>query len=223
MANESGSATRRDERRAQQRERILTAAEQLLVVNGVERTRLRDVADAAGVSIGTVQHYFDTRDRLVGELFDWSAARRFAAWISPEPDDQNPWRRVETLVEHALAEPLLWRSRIWIEFLAMTRDEKLRAKLVAFQEAWRRPFREVIDQGIADGTFRPTMAADAIVDLMIMLVDGAEVATTLGAPEATPDQLRSVLLAASRVALGLHLGDAAAAALSLEAGAKRVS
>ncbi len=212
MAIESGASARWDERRAQQRERILTAAEQLLVVNGVERTRLRDVADAAGVSIGTVQHYFDTRDRLVGELFDWSAARRLAAWISPEPKDRDPWRRVETLVEHALAEPLLWRSRIWIEFLAMTRDEKLRAKLAAFQEAWRQPFREAIDQGIADGTFRPTMAADAIVDLMIMLVDGAEVAMALGSPAVTPEQLRSVLLAASQAVLGLNLDGAAAAA-----------
>ncbi|MCJ7709339.1 MAG: TetR/AcrR family transcriptional regulator, partial [Chloroflexi bacterium] len=59
--------------RTAQRERILTAAEQLLVTHGVERSRLRDVSEAAGVSIGTVQHYFDTRDRLIAELFDWSS------------------------------------------------------------------------------------------------------------------------------------------------------
>ena len=33
------------------------------------------------MSVGTVQHYFDTRDRLIAELFDWSATRRLAAWL----------------------------------------------------------------------------------------------------------------------------------------------
>ena len=47
MATEARSAERGAARRAQRREQILAAAERLLVDNGVERTRLRDVAAAA--------------------------------------------------------------------------------------------------------------------------------------------------------------------------------
>jgi len=191
--------------RAQRREQILAAAERLLVDNGVERTRLRDVAAAAGVSIGMVQHYFDTRDRLVAELFDWSARRRLEAWVSLEPGDADAWRRIETLIEHALAEPLLRHSRIWIEFLAMARDEALRDRLAGFYEAWRRPFREAIEAGVASGLFAPTMPTDGLVDLLIMLVDGAEVATALGAPGTSRERFLSTHLAAARTLLGVRL------------------
>lgn len=202
---------RRARQRERQRERILVAAERLLVTSGVERTRLRDVADAAGVSIGTVQHYFDTRDRLVAELFDWSSKRRLEAWTSFEPDDSDPWRRVETLLEHAIVEPVLYWSRIWMEFVAMARDEDLRMHLNVFYEAWRRPFREAIDSGIAAGMFHPLLAVDVIVDLMIMLVDGGEVAAALDVPGMNADRLRSTLVASARALLGVRLGDRLAA------------
>ena len=198
---------RRARQRERQRERILLAAERLLVTSGVERTRLRDVAEAAGVSIGTVQHYFDTRDRLVAELFEWSAARRLEAWTSFEPDDTDPWRRVETLLEHAIAEPVLFWSRIWIEFVAMARDEDLRPRMNVFYDAWRRPFREAIDAGIAAGMFHPLLAVDVIVDLLIMHVDGGEVAAALAVPGMTANRLRSTLIAAARVLLGVRLGE----------------
>lgn len=202
VAISEGEPSRAEARRAEQRERILSAAEQLLVVHGVERTRLRDVAEAAGVSIGTVQHYFDTRDRLVRELFEWSSARRLEGWLSAVANGRGgAWEQMTNLLGHALAEPILRRSRIWIEFCAMARNPELRENLVGFYDAWRRPFREAIERGIADGVFRPTRPVDEIVDTLIMLVDGAEVAIALGAPGSSPDRLRWLLFDAARSAL----------------------
>lgn len=198
-----GRSSTNHARRELKREQILGAAEHLLLDSGVERMRLRDVADSAGVSVGTVQHYFDTRDRLVAELFDWSARRRLEAWVAIEPGDEDAWRRIETLVEHALAEPLLRQSRIWIEFLAMARVEGLREKLATFYDAWRRPFREAIEDGIASALFRPTIPTDALVDLLIMTVDGAEVATVLAPPGVSRERLLSALLASARALLGV--------------------
>ena len=190
-------------RRAAQRERILSAAERLLVTHGVERSRLRDVSEAAGVSIGTVQHYFDTRDRLIAELFDWSAERRLSAWRDASPTDGDPWSRLESLLYASLPEPLLWRSRIWIEFCAMARDDQLRGKLDRFYDAWRPPFRQVIEDGIAAGTFHPIWAIDDIVDLFILFADGASVGISLGAPGIAADQLRRLLFQTARMALGI--------------------
>ena len=193
-------------RRAVQREPILTAAERLLVTHGVERSRLRDVSEAAGVSIGTVQHYFDTRDRLIAELFDWSAERRLNAWLDAAPTDGDPWRRLTSLLYASLPDPLLWRSRIWIEFCAMARDDELRAKLDRFYDAWRPPFRGVIEDGITAGVFHPIWPVADIVDLFIIFGDGASVGVSLGAPGVTPEQLRRLLLETARVALGVESG-----------------
>ena len=164
MANARGGSTNGEAHRAAQRERILQAAEQLLVTHGVERSRLRDVSLAAGVSIGTVQHYFDTRDRLVAELFDWSSERRLETWLLAASTAGDPWTRLVSLLDASLAEPLLFRSRIWVEFCAMARDDELRAKLDRFYDAWRPPFREAIEDGIVAGIFHPIWPTEDIVD-----------------------------------------------------------
>lgn len=191
--------------RTAQRERILSAAEKLLVTHGVERSRLRDVSDAAGVSVGTVQYYFDTRDRLIAELFDWSAERRLRAWIEAEPTVGDPWSRLTAMLHASLPEPLLWRSRIWIEFCAMARDDELRGKLDRFYDAWRPPFRRVIEDGVEAGLFHPSLPVADIVDLFIIFVDGASVGISLGAPGVTYEQLHRLLLETARVTLGVDL------------------
>jgi AcrR family transcriptional regulator len=190
--------------RAAQRERILGAAETLLVSHGVERSRLRDVAEAAGVSVGTVQHYFDTRDRLIEDLFDWSAERRLRTWTDAAPADTgtgDPWSRMVALLSASLPEPALWRSRIWIEFCAMARDDELRAKLDRFYDAWRPPFREAIEAGVAAGVFRPALPVEDIVDMFIIIGDGAAVGISLGAPGIDADRVRHLLLDTAHVLL----------------------
>ena len=198
-----GGRTTNEALRAAQRERILSAAEQLLVTHGVERSRLRDVSEAAGVSIGTVQHYFDTRDRLIAELFDWSAERRLSTWLDAAPGGGDPWERLLSLLYASLPEPLLWRSRIWIEFCAMARDDELRSKLDRFYDAWRPPFRQVIEDGVAAGVFHPIWPVSDIVDLFIIFGDGASVGVALGAPGVTAEQLHRLLRETARVALGV--------------------
>lgn len=187
--------------RTAQRERILAAAERLLVTHGVERSRLRDVSEAAGVSIGTVQYYFDTRDRLIAELFDWSSERRLRSWLAGLPADGDPWTRMEGLLGSSLPEPLLARSRVWIEFCAMARNDELRDKLDRFYDAWRPPFREAIEEGVAAGVFRPALPVEDIVDLLIIMVDGAQVGIALGAPGIDGDQLHRLLLETARATL----------------------
>lgn len=200
-----GRSGSNEELRAAQRERILSATERLLVTHGVERARLRDVADAAGVSVGSVQHYFDTRDRLIAELFDWSSERRLRAWHAAVPADGDPWTRLVALLYASLPEPLLWRSRVWIEFCAMARDDGLRDKLDRFYDAWRLPFRQVIEEGVAAGMFHPTSPIEDIVDLFVMVGDGASVAISLNASGMTSEHLRGIFLETARAALGIDL------------------
>jgi TetR/AcrR family transcriptional regulator, transcriptional repressor for nem operon len=50
---------------AGKRERLVTAACQVLHEQGVERTTLADIAQAAGVPVGNVYYYFKTKDQLV--------------------------------------------------------------------------------------------------------------------------------------------------------------
>ena len=47
---------------------------------GLTALRLADVADEAGVSVGTIQHYFGTRERLLLETFAFETERALERW-----------------------------------------------------------------------------------------------------------------------------------------------
>jgi TetR/AcrR family transcriptional regulator, transcriptional repressor for nem operon len=55
---------------AGKRERLVAAACQVLHEQGVERTTLADIAQAAGVPVGNVYYYFKTKDQLVEAAID---------------------------------------------------------------------------------------------------------------------------------------------------------
>jgi AcrR family transcriptional regulator len=51
--------------------RIRDAALRLFAVHGTEATSLRTIAQAAGVSVGLVQHHFTTKDNLIDAVNDY--------------------------------------------------------------------------------------------------------------------------------------------------------
>ncbi len=102
---------------ADQRARILVAAEAVIRERGLNQTRLRDVAAAAGVSTGMVQHYFDSRDRLLAEAFQYNNRRRAEAWGHAAVSSADAWGKIESLITHALdPRRLAERSAVYVDF-----------------------------------------------------------------------------------------------------------
>ncbi|MEU8322313.1 TetR/AcrR family transcriptional regulator [Nonomuraea sp. NPDC048881] len=58
-------STRTRARGADKRRRLMAAAARVLHEQGVERTTIADIAEAAGVPVGNVYYYFKTKDELV--------------------------------------------------------------------------------------------------------------------------------------------------------------
>ena len=59
---------------AARRQRIVDTALGLLEVREYERIQVKDVADGASVALGTVYHYFSSKEQLFGEvLVQWAA------------------------------------------------------------------------------------------------------------------------------------------------------
>ena len=52
-----------------QHDAIVDALLEIVADHGLDKATVREVAGAAGVAIGTVQHYFPTKDRLVSAAF----------------------------------------------------------------------------------------------------------------------------------------------------------
>src|SRR5262249_36497332 len=81
----------------EQRVAILDATLDLVASEGCDTLRLRDVAARARVSIGSVQHYFDTRENLLIEAFeDWQhrALQPFNALLQSSGDAGETLRKL---------------------------------------------------------------------------------------------------------------------------------
>jgi AcrR family transcriptional regulator len=191
------------ERSHESRERVLQSAERLVALRGFARVRLSDVAQAAGVSIGSLQHRFETRERLLREAFLWSAEHRLRELGAAADPEGDPWERLAALLERALHPgDFKLRAAIWIEFCSVaSRDEDIRVVLADVYEQWRTPLKAVIEDGVAAGLFDPTAPVDDVVDILVSQIDGLEVAGTVAASGTDLPRLRDLLLATARMVL----------------------
>jgi AcrR family transcriptional regulator len=58
---------------AQRRQRIIDEAHAMIVEGGDETVQIRDIADRAGVALGTAYRYFGSKERLFAEVYaQWS-------------------------------------------------------------------------------------------------------------------------------------------------------
>ncbi|MET3165394.1 UNVERIFIED_ORG: AcrR family transcriptional regulator [Arthrobacter sp. UYEF10] len=152
------------------RRRILDAAERLIVVHGIERVRLRDIAQEAKVSIGRIQHYFDNRDRVIEEMLSTASLRRVAEWSEVASDVDDPLEKLSLLLEHAIEDRA--RCIMWLATTSVaSRNEQYLPDVGRIYDAWRHKLADVLEAGRMAGVFRPTGPVDEIVEVIICAID----------------------------------------------------
>lgn len=170
MPNRSAPAIGTD-RRAE----LLAAVVRVIARRGYADTRFQDVADEAGVAVGTLQHHFGTRRRMLLEALQ--------TWID-ETDAQvevlrtgqgDPWERLQVLLVYLgtrLGERVdSWR--MWLDFLgAALRDPELRGSGRRSNMRWITAIADVVREGEAAGVFEPVAPAEEVADVLGALFDG---------------------------------------------------
>jgi AcrR family transcriptional regulator len=196
------------DRRAQ----ILDAAVVVISRRGVDRARLADVAEEANVSLGLVQHYFRTRERLLVETFRREQERISSIWLNAVPAGSDPLLR---LVEYlrlsspeggaAAATPFDPGWSFWLEFWSKAnRDDEIRAEFRDIYDEFAELFRAAIRYGVGRGEFRPAGDPGDAADRLISLIDGVAIRTLLGGL----DRKRMLPLLIEALALELGLTSA---------------
>lgn len=187
------------------RPQILEAAARVISRRGLTGLRLAEVADEAGLSVGSIQHYFGTRDRLLIESFAYETERAVERWVASENGDGDAWERLVALVDIVL-DPPTFRERWtrWVQFwAAYAREPKLRRSMGQAYEMWRQPFRRAFEDGLASGEFRISIPLDRLADRSIALLDGLALQVLLEAPGVTLARARELLLESLAADLGV--------------------
>jgi TetR/AcrR family transcriptional repressor of bet genes len=137
------------------REALLDAACAVIARSGTRTLRIEDVAREAGVSIGLVYYYFESRDELISFAFEYANERTDAAFAKREqPEGTGLQRVVARLLRELADDPVVLESwMIWNEMTSGSFTQpRLRELLSDAYVGWTKEVAELLDEGRADGS-----------------------------------------------------------------------
>ena len=171
-----GAATGRRRRREVRREEILDATLAVVLRDGLAAARVGDVAEELGVSPALVFYHFGTKDALVAGAFAHAVERDLTALSGAVEGELAPVERLGRVLKLYGPTGAAPGWRLWIDAWALAQHEPaIREALRRLDLRWTTALRQVVDDGVALGSFT---CADppATVARVSALLDGLSVA-----------------------------------------------
>jgi AcrR family transcriptional regulator len=167
---------------AQRRRELVSAASSLVSRKGLSGVRLRDVADAAGLTSGAVLYYYDNLDDLFTAAYDRAIDRFCADRERAIAGIVDPALRLATAVGMAIPQgPDDDEIRLLYELEPVAfRDEACAALMTAYVERQIAMYAAILEAGAATGTFALAGDARTIARNLIALEDGQGLYVLMG-------------------------------------------
>ena len=184
---------------ANQRVAIADAFLDVVAEHGLPAASIRAVAAQASVSLGRVQHYFPSKDRLLEAGFNRANQRSSARITELLGDDPDAAPAHDTLVvvltQLIPHDPFSWTHlRIRQSFIARGLvDEPIAARLRSEYRQLHRRLGDAVQREQDSGAIRPDADPVALAQRLVAHAEGLANHVLLGAT--TPDQARVAVLA----------------------------
>jgi AcrR family transcriptional regulator len=154
------------------KERLLRVATRLFARNGFEGTSVQDIVDAAGVTKGAMYHYYGSKDDLLYEVYHqlltMQTTRLNEIAKGPGTPDERLRAAAVDVVVSSLAN--LDDMIVFFRSLHMLPDDR-QTQVRAERRAYHDQFKALVEEGMADGTFRTGVPADIVVHYYLSTVN----------------------------------------------------
>lgn len=190
----------------ERRRRILAAAVEVLKDKGFAGARIADIAAVAGTSPALVVYHFKTLDGALAEALASVEDDFYTDLAQAIPPRATAVERLRILGELGCdTGPAVGNWALWMEvWVRALRDGQARALRRALDARWRQTLREVIDAGVAEGSF--TCAdPDAAAVRLAALMDGLAVQAALRDPDVPEERMSELWLQSAAAELGVPL------------------
>jgi AcrR family transcriptional regulator len=132
-------------------DRIVDAAVDRLATGGWSSVSVAAVAADAGVATGTLYRHFDAKTALLAAAFRKAAGRELEIVTAAAGAEGPPDQRLDAALR-VFAERALRGRRLAYALLAEPAGEAVEAQRRIYRAGYRAVFREVLGDGIADGS-----------------------------------------------------------------------
>jgi AcrR family transcriptional regulator len=198
--------TQRAQAATEARTRILAAAADCIVRDGLAQVRMASIARTAGVSAGLLHYHFDTKELLFGEVLRYSHA------VSAELNQramanagESPAERLSSFLDRCLpsdeqraAEWLLWQELA----LLCIRDPHLAEVGADLYEDLYATVTDIIREGLAAGVFETTLDPRSVAETAIALTDGLGARVLARDPTLGIEEARSTIATTVGILVG---------------------
>ena len=146
---------RTEKRKAEQRERIVSAALDQLGDGGYASATVQAVAKRARVATGTVYRHFPSKSDLFAEVFRRASSREIEVFANATADDgRSAMERIAAATEAFARRALAAPTRAYA-LLAEPVDPAVDAERLVFRRGYRDILVAVLDQGVERGELEP--------------------------------------------------------------------
>ncbi|TMU92688.1 TetR family transcriptional regulator [Streptomyces sp. DASNCL29] len=140
---------------------IVEAAVPLIAERGTKAVGVREVAAAAGVSVGTVTYHFESVQEVLSEAMVLHIERYYAALSDAAGQATSGAEGLRLLIDALFTEDTDRHWRMWFDYWnAGERDQTFARGQAERYESWHGEIRALVERGRTEGDFRCDDPAD---------------------------------------------------------------
>ena len=182
---------------AEARTRILAAAADCIVRDGLAKVRMAGIAKAAGVSAGLLHYHFDTKEQLFADVLGYShgVSSVLNEQAMQEAGDR-PAQRLSSFLDRCLPsderlahEWLLWQE---LALLCIRQPELAKVGAELYEDLYV-TVASIIDEGVESGVFHRSIDSRMVAETAVALCDGLGARVLAHDPNLTLDDARDIL------------------------------
>ena len=178
-----------EEEQTRRRQEIFDASVHLFVEKGFAETSMREIAAAAGIGKATLYDYFKTKDDILLSFFEREVAAladRAAVIACQELPTAEKLRRIMRMqLDYWLPRKAFYlRLTIEAQRLAVQSQQRIQAARHGYQDM----LRDLIEDGIREGVFRPVDSLFATRLLLMMVTPVVFTSRPSGSPQQMMDE-----------------------------------
>jgi len=184
-----------EEEQARRRHEIFDAVAPLILKQGFAETSMREIAAAAGVGKSTLYDYFPTKEDVLVFLFEeeFNELNHLALDIAAMdlPAVERLRKIMDTHLEFLVKnKSLMLYLTQEVQRLSLNSQRRIQIKRHAYQDM----LRSLVEQGIAEGSFRPVDATMASKILLASMTPVVFTTRPVGTPQEMLSQSLDILL-----------------------------
>ncbi|RMF07987.1 MAG: TetR/AcrR family transcriptional regulator [Candidatus Neomarinimicrobiota bacterium] len=159
------------------RQRIIQAAIQVFAKTGLEKGKIADIAEVAGIGKGTVYEYFSSKDELFGAIEEFVISDMLRESEQLLQGKESPRKKLETLIDGTfrylvtMGDGILIVTELWAQSARGLWHGTSASPLRAMYDQYRHQLTDILREGMAAGEFRD-LDPEGVAVMLAAFLDG---------------------------------------------------